>query len=271
MFKKLLFVVLVIMGGSYVINETKAGSHFRAWASRMSAKIDKKVTPETELARIKHEVGQLDGDIDKVKGDLAEANVNVRLLRREMDDMRQEVKTSETNVRKHGDVIKAANEGDRIQWGYRPVSYNDAKDLLLNEVKRHNDLKERLKVREQALITQEQTRELVEQQLAEMLKQKDELTSAVAEMEAEIKLAKVEQIRSKYQNDGSRMGDIKTSLTDLRKRIMIQREKLRLTETSAPKSPAADKSVEEILAGLSGNVVRAESTSEEVKVISKDK
>ena len=57
--------------------------------------------------------------------------------------------------------------------------------------------------------SQEQTRELIEQQLQEMLKQKDELASAVEEMEAELRLAKVEQIRSKHQNDGSRMAEIK--------------------------------------------------------------
>ena len=63
------------------------------------------------------------------------------------------------------------------------------------------------------------------------------------------------------------MGDIKTSLTDLRKRIMVQREKLRVAETYT-KNPAADKSVKEILGGLDGE--SANGTSE-VKVIEKSK
>ena len=44
------------------------------------------------------------------------------------------------------------------------------------------------------------------------------------------------------------MGEIKTSLSELRKRVMVQREKLRVTETYS-KSPASDKSVEEIVEG----------------------
>lgn len=251
---------------AFVANETKAGSHFKAWLNQLGAKMEKKVTPEMELARIKNEVGQLDGDVDKVKGDLAEANVNVRLLRREIDDLRKDVKESESAVRKHGDVVKAASADDKIQWGFRTVSHVDAKELLMNEVKRHNDLKARLKAREQAVGTQEQTRDLVEQQLQEMLKQKDELTFAVAEMEAEIKMAKVEQIRSKYQNDGTRMGDIKSSLAELRKKVMVQREKLRITETYT-KNPAADKSVDEILSGIDG--VTAKAGPEEVKIVTK--
>ncbi|MCE9530952.1 MAG: hypothetical protein K8T89_07495 [Planctomycetes bacterium] len=269
MFKKLFTIAIIAVVGTYLVGETKAGSHVKAWFGRMSAKLDKKIDSETELARIKHEVGQLDGDVDKVKGDLAEANVNVRLLRRDVDDLRTEMKANETAVRKHGDVVKAAAEGDKIQWGYRTVSYVDAKELLLNEVKRHNDLKARLKAREQALVIQEQTRDLVEQQLQEMLKQKDELASAVSEMEAEIKLAKVEQIRSKYQNDGTRMSDIKTSLGDLRKKVMIQREKLRMSETYT-KNPATAKSVDEILGGLDGHVVDAKG-NDEVRVIKSEK
>jgi len=266
MIKKLVFVAVLGMVGLYAIGQTRVGSHIKVWASHVNTQFENKITPEAELARIKHEVGQLDGDIDHVKGDLAEANVNARLLRREVDAVRQEIKDSDTSVRRHGDVIKAASDSDQIQWGLRTVSYVNAKELLMTEVRRHADLKARAKVREQALTTQEQTRDLVEQQLQEMLRQKDELTSAVAEMEAEIKLASVEQIRSKYQNDGTRMSEIKSSLTDLRKRLMIQRERLQVSETYT-RSPAADKSVDEILAGFNGTAP----AQDEVKIVGRDK
>lgn len=267
MFKKLFVIAVIGIVGAYIISDTRAGSHAWAWANRMGSKLESKVAPEAELARIRHEVGQLDGDIDKVKGDLAEANVNVRLLRREVDDVRKEIHLSDAAVRKHAEIIKAAQAEDQIQWGARLVSYGNAKELLMNEVKRHNDLKTRCKIREQALTTQEQTRDLVEQQLQEMLRQKDELVGAVSEMEAELKLASVEQIRSKYQNDGTRMGEIKSSLSDLRKRVLVQREKLRVAETYS-KNPAADKSVADILSDLDGNRVQS---TDEVKVIGRVK
>lgn len=267
MCKKLIVLAVIGIVGVYVVNETRAGSHFKAWCGRIGDKLEKKVTPETELSRIRHEVGELDGDIGKVKGDLAEANVSVRLLRLEIDDLRKDVKTAETAVRKHGEVVKGASEDAQIQWGNRTVSYVNAKDLLMSEVKAYNGLKARLKSREQSLASQEQTRDLVEQQLQEMLRQKDELRAAVAEMDNEIKLAKVEQIRSKYQNDGSRMGDIKTSLAELRRRVMVQRENLRLTDTYS-KSPASEKSVDEILAGIDNLPSKG---PEEVKVIGRDK
>lgn len=267
MLKKVFTIAVVGLIGVYVISETKAGDKFRAWVEKMGKKFEKEPTNEQELARIKKEVANLDKDIDKVKGDLAESNVNVRLLKVEVDELKTEVADSEKSVRKHGDVLKAASSSDRLQWGYRTVAYVEAKELLQGEVKRAKDMRDRLKAREAALASQEETRDLVEQQLQEMLKQKEELRVAVAEMEAAIKLANVEQIRSKHQNDGTRMAEIKRSLAELKKRVMIQREKLNI-DAKVHRSPADDKSVEQIMAELDGKPVQIKrGATEDVKVV----
>jgi len=64
------------------------------------------------------------------------------------------------------------------------------------------------------------------------------------------------------------MAEIKSSLTDLRKRVMVQREKLRIADRYT-KSPAADKSVDEILAGLDGKAEAKKAAGEEVKIVTK--
>lgn len=266
MIKKLASLAIVGLIGMAVLNETRAGEKFRAWVDRIGKKFDKEPTPEEQLAQIKKKVGLLDEDIGKVKGDLAESIVNVRLLKSEVDDLRIEVKENDAAVRKHGEVLKAASTNDRIQWGYRTVGYVEAKELLQGEVKRHKEIKDRLKARELALVSQEQTRELIEQQLQEILKQKEELSVAVAEMETQIRLAKVEQIRSKNQNDGTRMAGIKQSLNELKKRVMIQREALNI-DAKVQRSPAENKSVEEIMAEMDGQVVKKKVGVEDVKVV----
>lgn len=267
MLKKVFSIAVVGLIGIFVINETRAGDKFRSWVERMTKKYEKEQTPEQELARIKKEVALLDRDIDKVKSDLAESTVNVRLLKGEVDELRTEIKDGEVAVRKHGDTLKVASTSDRVQWGYRTVSYVDAKDLLQGEVRRHKEAKDRLKAREASLASQEETRELIELQLNEMIKQKEDLTVAVAEMEAAIKLAKVEQIRSKHQNDGTRMAEIKKSLAELKKRVMIQREKLNI-DAKVQRSPSEDKSVEQILAEMDGQPVKTKKTfGDDVKVV----
>ena len=80
--------------------------------------------------------------------------------------------------------------------------------------------------------------------------QKAELETAVTELDADIKIAKIEQVESKYQNDGTRMAEVKERLAKLRKRIEIQREKLRAGQAVRHQSSVENKSVDEIMAEL---------------------
>ena len=152
--KKIITVLIIGVVGAVALAGTKAGSYIRSQLASIQDDMEDSIDPNVELKRIRYEIGQLDKDIDTVKGELAEANVNVRVLKKEVEDCRKDVELTEKSVRMHGDVIKAASENDRIKWGVRQVSYVEAKDLLFNEVKRHNDLKARLKLKEAGLVSQ---------------------------------------------------------------------------------------------------------------------
>ena len=58
----------------------------------------------------------------------------------------------------------------------------------------------------------------------------------MTEVEANIKLAKIEQVESKYQNDGTRMAQVKKDLAELQKKLDIQRETLILSKKISPKA-----------------------------------
>jgi chromosome segregation ATPase len=268
MLKKLFVIGIVGLVGAYIVTETKAGSRIRDWVSRQCSKLEKKNTPDEELGRIKKEVKLLDGDIEKVKGDLAEANVSVRDLRADVERLRSEHKEADALARKHGDVMKAASNSDRIQWGGTTLAFADAKEKWAREVGTANRIKQQLASAETSLANQEKTRDLIEQQFHEMRRQKDELTQAVADMEAELKLAKIEQMRSKYQNDGTRMAEIKSSLTELRKRINVQREKL-IIDARLHRNPVEDRSVDEIFADLDGKPIKRQPIDDEVKIVNR--
>jgi phage shock protein A len=267
MMKKLIAILIIGVIGAVALAGTKAGSYIRSQLFTAQEDIENSIEPNTEIRRIRFEIGQLDKDVDIVKGELAEANVNVRLLSREVEDLRKDVDLSEKSARVHGEAVKSASENDKLLWGNRQVGYAEAKDLLFAEVKRHNDLKARLHSKENALVSQSQTRDRIDQQFHAMMDQKDELTNNVMDLESEVRLAQVEQVNSKYQDDGTRMAKIKKSMADLRKRMLIQREKLSLNKT-AEKSPAASRTVDEILSGLN-NPGPAKGGVEEVKVIAK--
>jgi peptidoglycan hydrolase CwlO-like protein len=233
-----------------VLTQTHVGGYLRHQFDRADKYLESKVPPEEELARIKTEVGRLDKDIDEARSSLATEIVEVKDLKRKVDDRRTAVETSRAAVEARGKMLKEAGSSKLITWdNNRQISYDRAKELLQAQVKSHKSLETDLKAHETMLAVRERTRDLADQQLRAMVAQKSDLEAAVTELEADIKMAKIEQVQSKYQNDGTRMAEVKESLAKLKKRIEIQREKLALAKQYDP-SGAENKTVDEIMAEL---------------------
>jgi len=247
MLKKVFVVGAAGLLVAAVLTQTKVGNLAWGWLDRAERHLDSKIKPDEEIRRIKKEVGNLDKDVETAKGNLAEEIVEVKYLTKRTDELRVAVETS----RKAVEARRAVFAGDDkfVKWDNKTISVANAKDRLAAEVANHKSLEKEFKAQETMLAVRERSKTLAEQHLQALVAQKAELEAAVSELEADIKLAKIEQVESKYQNDGTRMAQVKKDLTDLRKRIEIQREKLALSKKIDPKS-AENKTVDEIFAAL---------------------
>ena len=249
MFKKIAIVGAAGLLTAAVLTQTKVGSYLSHQFDRAERHFESKIPPEEEVRRIKHDVASLDKDIEKAKGSLAEENVEVRFLTKKVDEQRAQNEKSRKAVLARGQLVKDSAESQTVPWEGRQISHSKAKELLALEVSAHKSLEKEFKATETMLTVRERTRTMAEQHLQALVSQKAELEAAVAELEADIKMVKVEQVQSKYQNDGTKMAKVKKDLSDLRKRIEVQREKLRLSKKWDPES-VENKTVDEIMADL---------------------
>ncbi|MBO0700705.1 MAG: hypothetical protein J2P46_20075 [Zavarzinella sp.] len=249
MFKKIAIVGAAGLLTAAVLTQTKVGSYLSYQWDRAEKRLESKVPPEEEVRRIKHEVASLDRDIDQAKGALAEENVEVRLLTKKVDELRTQTEKSRTAVEARAQQIKDAGDTRSVRFEGRTYPIARAKEQLASDVAAHKTLDREFKANETMLAVRERTRTMAEQHLQALITEKAELETAVAELEADIKMVKVEQVQSKYQDDGSRMAKVKKDLTELRKRIEVQREKLRLSKRFDTNS-VENKSVDEIMADL---------------------
>jgi len=250
MFKKIAIVGAAGLLTAAVLTQTKVGSYLSYQWDRAEKRLESKVPPEEEVRRIKHEVASLDRDIDQAKGSLAEENVEVRLLTKKVDELRTQTEKSRAAVEARARQIKDAGDTKSVKFeGGRTYDIARAKEQLAGDVAAHKTLDREFKANETMLAVRERTRTMAEQHLQALITEKAELETAVAELEADIKMVKVEQVQSKYQDDGSRMAKVKKDLTELRKRIEVQREKLRLSKRFDTSS-VENKSVDEIMADL---------------------
>jgi len=232
-----------------VLTQTHAGSYLRHHLDRADKYLESQVPPEEEVARIKTEVANLDKDIDKARGSVAEERVEAKLLKSRVAEKQTQVTNSRAAVEALAKTIKDSGSSKLIKFDSREMPFDRAKEVLQNKVTAHKSLESELKSLETMVAVRERTRDLAEEHLQALVTQKGELEAAVTELEADIKVAKIEQVRSKYQSDGSRMADVKESMAKLKKRIEITRAKLELAK-QYDKAGVENKSVEEIMAEL---------------------
>jgi chromosome segregation ATPase len=250
MFKKVAIVGAAGLLAAAVLTQTHVGGYLRHQFDRADKYLENQVPPEEEVARIKVEVANLDKDIDRARGSVAEERVEAKLVKGRVEEKRTQVDNSRAIVEARGKMLKdAASQNKLVKWDSREVSFDRAKELLQSQVRAHKTLEGELKALETMVAVRERTRDLAEQHLQALVTQKSELEAAVTALEADIKMAKIEQVESKYQNDGTRMADIKESLANLKKRIEVQREKLNLAK-QYEKTGVENKSVDEIMAEL---------------------
>jgi peptidoglycan hydrolase CwlO-like protein len=258
--KKVAIVGAAGLLAAAVLTQTKAGAYLTHQFDRADKYLESKIPPEEEVRQIKAQVNALDKDIDKARGSVAEERWAAKDSKGKVEEMRTRVENSRQAVDNRGKMMKEASTGTRVKWDGRDINYDRAKELLQAQVTTHKNLEKELKAQETMLAVRERTRDLAEQHLQALISQKSELEAAVTELEADIKVARIEQVQSKYQNDGTRMAEVKESLANLRKRIEVQREKLALIKQT-DRSSVENKSVDEILAELDAKAEKSEATA----------
>ena len=249
MLKKVAIVGAAGLLTAAILTQTKVGSYVCHQFNRAEGYLESKIPPEEEIRQIKAEVASLDKDIDKARGSVAEERVEAKRLKGQVEERRTAIEASRAAVEARGKMMKDASANTKIKWDGRDIGYDRAKELLQYQVTAHKNLEKDVKSLETMQGVREQSRDLAWQHLQALESQKIELTAAVTELEADIKRAKIEQVQSKYQDDGSRMAEVKDRLAKLRTRIEVQNEKTKIAK-QYDKSSVENKSVEEIMAEL---------------------
>jgi len=254
MFKKLVMVAVLGAVAVAALKGTKAFSYARQEAAAVREWAESQVPPEKEIQRLRSEVRALDGDILRVAGQLAKENYEVRELRDHVAEYRVKQAEQKVLLKARGDAIKSATE--QVSFGERSVPVSVAKQELDESVRRFTHHQKTLESLEQTLSSRERTRTVLEKQLDTLKDQKKELASTIDALVSEINVLKLQQMESKYSTDNTRLSGIKESIREMRKKIEIEREKLKLApvvfEDGPKPSAATNRSVDEILAPLAG-------------------
>jgi len=257
--KKLILVAVVGFLAVSALRGTKVVSHLRSEVAGIRQWAEEQVPPEKEVARLKNELRLLEQrdlpraaeQLSRTENEVAQLDERLKTLKTRKSELRGVIDARADAVRKA--EAKKAGEPDAgyVLFGESKSSISVAKIELERDVRAYTDTAKALETTEAILAARKQI-ELAQREQFETLKaQLGDMTREVAALEAEVELLKVEQMRSKYQTDGTRLAKFKESTAELRNKLDVQKRtlaKLQGTKGTA----AANKSVDEILAPVSG-------------------
>ena len=258
MFKKLILVAVV--GGLAVaaFKGTKWASYARQEIKAMREAAEDQIPPEKEVSRLRTELKLLDTDIMKVVNQLAKERVECDRLKEQVADLQGKQSNAKEVLTARAAAIKAAetNAATTVAFGNRNLGLSAAKTELTEGVQRYTSNQKSLDTLDATLAAREQVKDQLEKQLEELKNQKLVLASEVDALEAQLNQLKLEQMKSKYQTDNTRLAKIKEDMRALKMKVDIEREKLKLLpvafDNPAVTGPNAGKSVDDIMAPVNG-------------------
>lgn len=238
MIRKLVFLVGGTVAVLAVVNSVWSGSVRTAW-KRAQAKIERSISPEFELARIRDEIAQLTPDMHKNIARIAEEMVQVESLERRAGDLTAKLDRSKDELAAMTQAIETGTK--KVSVGGRELSPTQVKEKLRSCRNCERELANTQKILEAKKAGVDAAR----QQLVEMRQQKEQLEIMAAEFEAQWKTLQLEQTRSRLKLDDSRLGEIKGSFEKLRQRIDVERRKSELAgQFTSETMPVLEKKTE---------------------------
>jgi chromosome segregation ATPase len=220
MCKKIGIAALAVVAGLFILNNTRLGSYgWTAW-NKAKKSVKAQVPLEFEIERVRQQVAQLVPDMKQNLTKIAEEIVAVENMRAEIDVTKANLNKKREEIRVMNDELKSGNE--RIVFHDRTWSRRSIAEKLAADLKSCMACEESLKVREQMLENREKALESEREKLASMRKQKDELEVAITKLEANLKAVRLNQTKSQFSIDDSRLSQIKASIADIQQRLRVE-------------------------------------------------
>jgi len=245
MIKKVIFWSLVATGVVFAVNSVRPGAISTAF-KRVHVKLERKISPEFELARLRDQIAQLTPDMHRNISKIAEEMVAVESLDRRVVSLQDKLTESKNEL---------AALTNAVETGHTRVVLASGREIPVTQVKNKLNACKNIE-RELANVrkiydAKKSGVDAARQQLSEMKRQQQELEVLAAQYEAELKTLALEQTRAKLQLDDSRLAEIKQSFERLRERIEVERktadlaEQFKTTDSITEKKPVSSTDVVE--------------------------
>lgn len=206
-----------------------AGSYVWTGLGRVQTSVRESVPVEFEIQRAKQMIAQLDPDIRLNMHAIAEGEVAVSKLEKQIADMRSKLHSDkQVLLRLKDDVSKDQHS---YTYGSRTYTISQVKVDLARKFDRYKVQEETVSKLEQILDARQRTLDAAQQKLAAMQAAKKQLEVDVEHLHAQLALVQAAQTTSSYTFDDSQLSRTKELMERIQTRLDVASKLLNIDES----------------------------------------
>jgi len=202
------------------------GSHLCTALSKISRHAKDQVPLDWEIDRVRDEVSKIDNDISRARGPLARQLYEVEELKKDIGDHRARLDQEKKTLLTMKADVESGNQ--YIVYGDTRYPASRIKEKLTKDFDAFKTSEKALDTKEKLLQSKEEGVAAAREQLDAMRGVKEQLTVELSQMDTELKLIRLQETKSKFHVDDSRLARIKDSIKDMHRRIDIAKKELAL-------------------------------------------
>ncbi len=212
--------VVAVIGG--LVFGRDSWSYVATSVSSMRQAIKREVPIEFEVQRARDLVSQVDNEIRKCLHVIAEEEVNVDDLRKELDVQVAQHERSKDQILVQRRDLK--EEKASYTYAGRIYTVSEVKQDLADRFSRYQTVEETLKSRQQVLSARENSLAAARRKLDNMLDSKEQLQVQIENLDARMKTLQASQVASTVNVDDSQIARTRQLIAHLNKQIEVRQK-----------------------------------------------
>jgi chromosome segregation ATPase len=219
MLKKVLVGAAVVLVGSVVMFGRDTYSYLNTSATKLHSQIRDNVPIEFEIERARTLVAQLVPDIQQNMHVIAQEEVEIEDLEKQMATMERNIQDEQERIRSlRADI---GNTSGRFRYAGRAAKTEEVRTELNRRFERFKTASATLEAKKRLLEARQKSLTAAKQKLEDMIAAKRDLEVQVQNLEARLKTVQAAETNSQFQFDDSNLARCKTLVRELRKRLDV--------------------------------------------------
>jgi len=232
MCKKVVIATLAVLVGLAVVKGTKIGSYLRMAKKDAAAWVDKQVKYETEIRRLRNDIDELEKADAVYYDQVACQRVDIRQKEQALKQKTSELEMRRNRLQALRTALRDTGETQLVSYNGREWKKEQVEQQIDIDFPIYKGLKAQISSQENYLASLKKALALNEEKMSQLQQNRQTMLTELQGLENEMVELRQAQAASATVVDDTAYGRVKSDIVALKKRLEVDREKLKVRGVS---------------------------------------